>query len=70
VIATNYRGIRGSCWGYNSSGLACSSHGIAASNEENICGFRVASVPEPSTIAILLAGAASLVAFAWQRRPR
>ena len=31
-------------------------------------GFRVASVPEPGTIALLLAGAACLLAFAWRKR--
>ena len=32
-------------------------------------GFRVASVPEPSTITLLLAGAIGLLAYAWRRRP-
>ena len=31
-------------------------------------GFRVASVPEPSTIALLLASAACLLGYAWRRR--
>ena len=31
-------------------------------------GFRVASVPEPGSIALLLAGAVSLLAYAWRRR--
>ena len=38
---------------------------LAASS---VWGFRVASVPEPSTIALLLAGAACLLGFAWRRR--
>ena len=38
---------------------------------ESDTGFRVASmVPEPSTIALLLAGAACLLGYAWRRRKR
>ena len=30
-------------------------------------GFRVASIPEPGSLAMLFAGAASLLAYAWRR---
>jgi hypothetical protein len=31
-------------------------------------GFRVASVPEPGSIALVIAGGLCLAAFAWRRR--
>ena len=33
-------------------------------------GFRLASVPEPGSITLLVAGAAGLLGFAWRRRER
>lgn len=35
--------------------------------EDSLTGFRVVSVPEPGSIALLLAGVGSLLAYAWRR---
>jgi formylglycine-generating enzyme required for sulfatase activity len=61
------RGLRGGSWDYNVS-LLQSSFRYAGdpTNGNNVVGFRVASVPEPSTYAlILMAGAGWLL---WKRR--
>ena len=44
------------------------SGGLDPSQEGPMFGFRVASVPEPSTLALLLAGAVALLACTWRRR--
>jgi hypothetical protein len=68
IIAGENRGFRGDCWGGLSSLLPSSYRTYGnASLEYFGLGFRVASVPEPSTIALLLASAACLLAFAWRR---
>jgi formylglycine-generating enzyme required for sulfatase activity len=70
-----YRAIRGGDF-YNYQGLY--SDGLASSYRD-FCdpaypsfslGFRVASlaVPEPGSLALLLAGAVALLAYAWRRR--
>jgi hypothetical protein len=33
-------------------------------------GFRVASIPEPGSIVLVVAGELRLLAYVWQRRPR
>jgi hypothetical protein len=64
------RGLRGGCFVVDSSNLASSYGGYAIppTNENANFGFRVASVPEPSTVTLLLAGAACLLGFACRRR--
>ena len=57
--------------GFNSANLASSYNGTfydPTSDYYRVVGFRVASVPEPSAIALLLASAACLLGFAWRRR--
>ena len=49
------RGLRGGYWSINSSSLRASSRGIFDPTIENIdIGFRVASVPEPGSLAMLV----------------
>lgn len=62
------RGARGGGWRSNSGNLAAFSGGAGdPATTFNDIGFRVASVPEPDSIAMLLAGAACLLACAWRR---
>jgi formylglycine-generating enzyme required for sulfatase activity len=64
-----YRGGRGGDWfdTEESSVLASSSRGgTYPSNEDIYCGFRVASVPEPGSITLLVCGA--IVVLIWWRR--
>jgi formylglycine-generating enzyme required for sulfatase activity len=64
------RGLRGGSWDYNVS-LLQSSFRYAGdpTNGNNVVGFRVASVPEPSTYAlILMAGAGWLLWKRWKVR--
>ncbi len=60
----SWRGMRGGYWGLNSSSLSASarSYGHPAA-EGNYVGFRVASVPEPSTIILLLTGALGFLLY-------
>ncbi len=72
LLSSSHRGVRGNGWEYyynvgwpestNRSG------GLDPSQEGPMFGFRVASVPEPSTLALLLAGAVALLACTWRRR--
>ncbi len=63
------RGLRGGSWDYNFSTLASSlRYGYPPTVEINDVGFRVASVPEPTSLALLLAGGFCLLAYAWRRR--
>ncbi len=38
------------------------------SSDYNFCGFRVAEVPEPSTLCLLVAGVGAILALLWRRR--
>jgi sulfatase modifying factor 1 len=64
------RGLRGGdWWGSSALRLAASTRGsVQPAYESMMTGFRVASVPEPSAIALLSMGALALVAHAWRRR--
>ncbi|MGO9111717.1 MAG: SUMF1/EgtB/PvdO family nonheme iron enzyme, partial [Thermoguttaceae bacterium] len=72
AVQSSYRVVRGGCWSYFSDYLGSSCRYMAAPTYEDEIGgpvgFRVASVPEPGSIALLLAGGFCLVAFAWRRR--
>jgi formylglycine-generating enzyme required for sulfatase activity len=66
--ASSSRGLRGGHWHNYSSLLAVSSCGIGGPTGENyILGFRVASVPEPGSIAMLVSGAVAGLIW-WKRR--
>jgi hypothetical protein len=69
-VLGDYRGIRGGEYDYAPDELASSTRIWAIPPAELDCyGFRVAaSVPEPSTITLLLVSAACLLAFTWRRR--
>ncbi len=61
------RAFRGGGWGFSEFGLRSSfRYSDAPTIEENYLGFRVASVPEPSTYALLLLGAGAV--YLWKRR--
>jgi hypothetical protein len=74
TVNPDYRGSRGGSYVFGSDYLASSARfGDGATWEQEDSGFRVASVPtgwvpEPSTIALLLASAACLLGYAWRRR--
>ncbi len=68
VISGSYRGLRGGSWGFDVSGLqsSCREGASQPTSEGFGVGFRVASVPEPSTAGLLaLVGAGWIV---WKRR--
>ncbi len=66
VISSSFRGIRGGSWASFTSGLAASFRIIINPTAEiGIIGFRVASIPEPSS---LLLGAMASVGLLMRRR--
>jgi formylglycine-generating enzyme required for sulfatase activity len=61
VISDSWRGLRGGSWGDGYPDLWASGRvGNVPSSELNIVGFRVATVPEPTTGILLTLGAAAL----------
>ena len=71
VIGSSARGIRGAGWSDDGSGLASTGRfndGGVADDQNAWIGFRVATVPEPSTYALLLMTGAG--ALWWSRRRR
>ena len=70
AVTASSRGMRGSDWlsshlyshTFNPSG-----HG-RPTYEESYIGFRVASVPEPGSITLLVCGAVGVFAYGWRRR--
>jgi formylglycine-generating enzyme required for sulfatase activity len=75
AVVSPYRGLRGGSYSpfLNSSCLASSPPSASCERpwgEYDDVGFRVASVPEPASFAMLLAGIISLLGYAWQRRER
>ena len=71
-ISGSYRGLGGGAWFLDSSRLASSDHDYYGPAIVNWCvGFRVASsvaVPEPTSIALLLAGAVALGIWRLRRK--
>jgi formylglycine-generating enzyme required for sulfatase activity len=58
---TSVRGLRGGAWGYTPSSLAASySNSGSPAFGGDFIGFRVASIPEPSTALLVLTGLGSL----------
>jgi formylglycine-generating enzyme required for sulfatase activity len=64
------RGWRGGSWQYDSYVLASSVryHDFHPTDESNAVGFRVASVPEPGSLVLVVAGGLCLLAYAWRYR--
>jgi formylglycine-generating enzyme required for sulfatase activity len=68
-VANSWRDVRGGDWYCGSNALAASyrSYGNAP-NEYEYIGFRVASVPEPSCIVLLLAAATGVLGYRWYKQ--
>jgi formylglycine-generating enzyme required for sulfatase activity len=65
-----YRGSRGGAFGYDSYDLASSTRVHYPPDEDSLVGFRVAEVPEPGSITLLLAaslGLAGVAVVRWRR---
>ncbi len=57
-----YRGVRGGSFLHEGKWLGAASHGSVSPDDENTdYGFRVALVPEPATMAILVLGGVALL---------
>ncbi len=70
-VSGDYRGVRGDAFDDTSAFLPSSFRGYTLPASVHVdFGFRVASVPEPASIALLLAGGSCLAACAWRRRRR
>jgi formylglycine-generating enzyme len=71
IVSSINRGLRGGV--YNSTGYSllasarADAHPATEGSNSNI-GFRVASVPEPSSILLLFVGAIGLLGYGWRRR--
>ena len=66
LVSSSSRGIRGGSWDFNSGNLLSSFRlNINPSDEYDLIGFRVASIPEPST---LLLGALASVGMLLRRK--
>ncbi len=71
LISGSYRGLRGGSWLDDSLPLQSSNRGgISPTFEYYLFGFRVASVPEPSTAVLAAFALVSLIAWTWRRRRR
>ncbi len=67
--AGSKRGLRGGNWDFNSNILLASlRYGYTPTSEGNNAGFRVASIPEPSTAVLLIIGAVGLLVYSRRRR--
>jgi sulfatase modifying factor 1 len=65
----SYRGFRGGSFNDISNSLQSSvrGHGVNPSDVNNVFGFRVAAVPEPSSFILAALGLAGLAAWTWNR---
>ncbi len=68
TLSDSYRGLRGGSFSYD--GALYASYGLydMPTVEYYYAGFRVASVPEPSTLVLLAMGAIGMLAYARRRR--
>ncbi len=73
-IDDSLRGLRGGFWASTSDTLAASyrydDFSGNPSLERDAVGFRVAEVPEPGSITLVVCGGPCLLAYAWRKRPR
>jgi formylglycine-generating enzyme required for sulfatase activity len=69
-IGSSLRGLRGGDCNLDSTYLttSCRSYNAEPADEWSTVGFRVAEVPEPGSITLVLVGAISFLAYGWQRR--
>ena len=66
-LSSANRAVRGGNWSIAADDLSSSFRGINAPGYDNdFIGFRVASVPEPSTYVLVLLGAGAV--YLWKRR--
>jgi formylglycine-generating enzyme len=70
ILPSSWRRVRGGGWGNDSFSLSWRDSYLLnpATTEYGYLGFRVALVPEPGSLALLLAAAVGLLACAWRRR--
>ncbi|HEY4761189.1 MAG TPA: SUMF1/EgtB/PvdO family nonheme iron enzyme [Thermoguttaceae bacterium] len=66
VITSSSRGLRGGDWAGSSNFLAASYRSDSPLEGSSLVGFRVASVPEPGSITLLICGA--IAGLIWWRR--
>ncbi len=65
------RVLRGGVWDHLSLYLHVSTRSYySPATEDGTRGFRVASIPEPGSITLLVCGAVALLAYGWRRRKR
>jgi formylglycine-generating enzyme required for sulfatase activity len=63
-----YRGLRGGNWDHDDGLPASYRRHYNPTGEDDVIGFRVASVPEPGSITLVVCGGLCLFAYAWRRR--
>jgi len=69
LISGSFRGLRGGSFGNVSFNLLASLRNISNPSSEGLdVGFRVATVPEPSTLALAAFGFVALAAWGWRRK--
>jgi len=71
-ISGDWRGMRGGAFFVGNPNVLAASYGSGfyPTYEDTVYGFRVGSLPEPGSIALLFAGAVSLLFYAWRWRMR
>jgi formylglycine-generating enzyme required for sulfatase activity len=70
-VPSERRVIRGGGWDSEEDVLRSSFRAYEKpSSDRDEYGFRVASIPEPSTFALLLLGASAIYLYAWLKRAR
>jgi formylglycine-generating enzyme len=66
-LSDSYRGYRGGGFGNTEGTMKASSSYAQEPTFTGFIGMRIASVPEPGSLTLLLAGSLSLIAAAWRR---